>query len=138
MSALRKTLAVTLLLTFSALISPVAAQEQGIQATINAQIEAFKLDDFETAFTHASPNIQTMFGNPERFGVMVRQGYPMVWRPGALDYLELRELSGQLWQKVMIEDSRGTAHILDYRMVQIDGVWRIAGVRILEAPGVGV
>ena len=84
--------------------------DQGIEATIGSQIEAFLRDDFAEAFTFASPNIQGMFGTHERFGQMVRQGYPMVWRPGNVEYLDLRSERGALWQRVLIRDRQGRVH----------------------------
>lgn len=123
----------TLLLIFWS--SFAVAQERDIQSVISQQIEAFQVDDFEQAFTFASPTIQGFFGNSERFGQMVRQGYPMVWRPDTVQYLELREIAGNLWQRVMITDSEGTLHFLDYQMKDVDGMWRINGVQLLPAPG---
>ena len=111
------------------------AQERDIQAVITQQIEAFQVDDFAQAFTYASPNIQGFFGTSERFGQMVMSGYPMVHRPDAVRYLELREIAGNLWQRVMITDPAGVIHMLDYQMKMIDGMWRINGVQILPAPG---
>lgn len=108
--------------------------EPGIEATIGAQIEAFLADDFATAFTFASPNIQGMFGNSDNFGRMVRQGYPMVWRPGDVQFLELRDEGGLLWQKVMIRDQAGGLHVLDYQMIRTGEGWRINGVYLLPAP----
>lgn len=110
--------------------------EAGIEATITAQIDAFLEDDFAEAFSHASPNIQGMFGSSDRFGQMVRNGYPMVWRPGDVQYLELRDVSGALWQKVMIRDRQGKVHVLDYQMIQTSEGWKINGVQILAEPGV--
>lgn len=110
--------------------------EPGIEATITAQIDAFLNDDFETAFTYASPNIQGIFGNSDRFGMMVRQGYPMVWRPDNVEYLELRNFSGALWQRVKIRDRDGRLHFLDYQMIETGDGWKIDGVQILQAPGI--
>ena len=115
----------------------VLAPEPGIEATIGAQIDAFQIDDFATAFTFASPNIQGMFGTHERFGQMVQNGYPMVWRPGEVQYLELRDINGALWQRVMIRDRLGGVHMLDYQMIRQGEDWRINGVQLLRAPDVG-
>ena len=118
-----------------AFVGPLPAQEAQIENQIRSQIQAFKADDFVTAFSFASPTIQNMFRTPENFGVMVRRGYPMVWRPSELRFLELREIAGNLWQKVMITDGDGTVHILDYQMVNQEGTWKINGVQILDAGG---
>lgn len=114
------------------------AQEAEIRGTIDSQIEAFKADDFAGAFGFASPELQTVFRTPENFQRMVTEGYPMVWRPGALRYLELREIAGAYWQKVMITDQEGRVHLLDYRMVETEAGWRISGVQLLETPGASV
>ncbi len=113
------------------LASGAFAQSDEIEANISAQIQAFKADDFATAFTFASPNIQRLFGDPENFGTMVRRGYPMVWRPADVRFLELREIGGALWQKVMITDGDGRVHLLDYQMIQRENGWKINGVQLL-------
>ncbi|SDX10395.1 protein of unknown function [Ruegeria halocynthiae] len=113
------------------LASGAFAQNAEIEANISAQIQAFKADDFATAFTFASPNIQRLFGDPNNFGAMVRNGYPMVWRPADVRFLELREVAGALWQKVMITDGDGRVHLLDYQMIQQEGGWKINGVQVL-------
>ncbi|MES0863811.1 DUF4864 domain-containing protein [Ruegeria sp. SCPT10] len=123
---------ILLILFLSFGLAPIAAaQNAEIEANIAAQIQAFKADDFDTAFTYASPNIQRLFQNPDNFGAMVRGGYPMVWRPAEVRFLELREIAGLLWQKVMIVDGEGQTHILDYQMVQQDNAWKINGVQLL-------
>lgn len=108
-----------------------------ITQTIQSQIDAFLADDFDTAFTFASPNIKRIFGSSERFGTMVRQGYPMVWRPGAVRYLDLEDRAGLLFQKVLITDGQGVPHVLEYQMIETPDGWQINGVRILDAPQVG-
>ena len=112
----------------------VAAQQAEIEGTISSQIDAFRADDFDRAFTYASPLLQRLFQTPQNFERMVTQGYPMVWRPAQVDYLELQEYAGDWWQKVQIIDEKGARHLLLYRMQQTDAGWRIAGVQILEAP----
>lgn len=112
-----------------------SAQSTEIEGTINSQFEAFKADDFDTAFTYATPGLQQMFQTPQNFQRMVTQGYPMVRRPAEVRYLELRERGGDMWQKVQITDAKGFTHILDYKMEQTDMGWRIGAVQILDAPG---
>lgn len=119
--------------------APLVAQEvqapiPAIESTIQSQIDAFLRDDFAAAFAFASPTIQNIFRTPENFGTMVRNGYPMVWRPGSVRYGDLREIDGALWQEVIVTDDAGRLHALAYRMEQIDGAWRIAGVQILPGP----
>lgn len=123
---------------FIALAAPAVAQESPIQSTIEAQLDAIQRDDFAAAFTYASPTIKRVFGTPENFGRMVREGYPMVYRPGAVKMLELREVAGGLWQRVMITDTGGRTHLLDYQMVETADGWQINAVQLLKAEGAGV
>ena len=116
---------------------PASAQESPIQGTIQSQIEAFQVDDFARAFTFASPTIKGMFGTPENFGAMVKQGYPMVYRPAEVQMMELREVAGNLWQRVRITDQAGAGWYLDYMMVETAEGWQINAVQILPAPDVG-
>ncbi|MCZ4258538.1 DUF4864 domain-containing protein [Sulfitobacter sp. G21635-S1] len=116
-------------------VTGAAAQSTEIEGTINSQFEAFKADDFATAFTYATPSLQQLFQSPQNFQRMVTQGYPMVWRPAEVRYLELRERGGAMWQKVQITDAKGFTHILDYKMEETDMGWRIGAVQILDAPG---
>ncbi|MDZ4087576.1 MAG: DUF4864 domain-containing protein [Tabrizicola sp.] len=116
---------------------PAAAQEAPIQDTIRSQIDAFQADDFARAFTFASPTIKGMFGTPENFGAMVKQGYPMVYRPAEVQMMDLREVAGNLWQRVRITDQAGAGWLLDYMMVETAEGWQINAVQILPAPDVG-
>lgn len=118
------------LLTF-----PAFAQREPVTEVIGSQISAFLNNDTETAFTYASPNIRRIFGTPDRFGEMVRRGYPMVWRPAEVRYLDLREVAGNLWQRVMITDQNGAVHLLDYQMVNLESGWKINAVHLLQEPG---
>lgn len=122
-----------------ALAGMVRAQDRGaIEDVIGRQLDAFNQRDVEMAWTYASPMIQGMFGNSANFGMMVQRGYPMVWTNSDVRYLELREIGGRLWQKVMVRDENGGLHILDYQMIETENGWQINGVSILPAPDVGV
>ena len=54
--------------------APASAQDTAIEGVIQSQLDAFRQDDFATAFTFASPTIRGMFGTADRFGMMVRNG----------------------------------------------------------------
>lgn len=114
------------------------AQDNPIATTITDQIAAFQADDFDTAFSYASPSIKRLFGTPERFGQMVRDGYPMVHRPAEVTMLDQSEVDGRILQRVMIRDQSGRVHMLAYQMIETDQGWQINGVQLLRAPEVGV
>ncbi|MGD9293491.1 MAG: DUF4864 domain-containing protein [Roseobacter sp.] len=114
-------------------VNSAAADPKAMQSVIDRQLEAFKDDDFAQAMEFASPVLKRYFRTPENFGRMVTQGYPMVWRPGTVRYLENRVEDGAHWQRVMIVDQQGVTHILDYRMLETEQGWRINGVQILDS-----
>ncbi|MBY6048591.1 DUF4864 domain-containing protein [Vannielia litorea] len=121
------------------LAAPVAqAQEaSAIPDVIGSQLEAFEADDFARAFTFASPMIQGMFRTPENFGAMVREGYPMVHRPGAVTFGTQRTEGGSTYQTVTIRDAEGRYHALEYEMIPGgEGGWLIDGVSFIPAPDV--
>jgi hypothetical protein len=126
------------LLTAAFLAFPATAQEEPIRNTIQGQIDAFLADDFAKAFTYASPTIKGIFGTPENFGAMVKQGYPMVYRPADVEMQELREVAGNLWQRVRVVDQAGAAWYLDYMMIETAEGWQINAVQLLPAPDIGV
>ena len=114
-----------------------SAQADDVQDVISQQLEAFKADDFATAFSFASPAIKGIFGTPERFGMMVRQGYPMVWRPADVQFIGQETRDPLVYQRVMIRDADGTFHALEYEMIPTsEGSWQINGVRFIQPPEV--
>jgi hypothetical protein len=127
----RLVLAIALLAGFGA--AAAAQDAAAIREVISRQIEAMRADDFATAFSFASPGIQRMFGGPARFGQMVREGYPMVWHPRDVRFLDVATEGGRTVQGVLVTDEAGALHILDYEMVPLADGWRIDGVRIRQA-----
>jgi hypothetical protein len=116
--------------------TPTSANDRReIQRIISDQIAAFEAGDADRAFAHAAPGIASKFGDAERFMRMVREHYAPVYRPRAVEFLELREDQGQPTQMVLVVDQQGDAHIALYPMQrQDDGSWRIAGCFLRPAP----
>ncbi len=133
----RLTLAFLLVAAMTA--GPVSAQSdaEDIRAVISEQIEAFRADDVARAFTFASPAIKRMFGDPARFGRMVREGYPMVWRPSDMRFSGLSRDGGRTVQSVLMTDADGALFIVDYEMVPDGDGWRINGVRVRRTGAAG-
>jgi len=114
-----------------------AQEHSAVEGVIQDQITAFLADDFDTAFTYASPMIRNLFRTPDNFGMMVRQGYPMVWRPSSVTFTD-REMRGdRVLQRVVITDAQGATHVLLYEMMPAGETWKINGVQLLRTPQVG-
>jgi hypothetical protein len=134
---MRQVIMACAMLVFAAL--PGTAQDGragAVVGTIQSQLDAFQRDDFATAFTFASPNIKRLFGNPSRFGQMVRNGYPMVWRPAEVQFLDFKDVGGRVSQTVLFRDANGVLVVLEYFMIETDQGWQIDGVQPVQAPDV--
>ena len=127
---MRIVLAIFVFICFST--STFAGPKEDVQSTISLQLEAFLKDDFDTAFTFASPSIRSMFGTPQNFGQMVQRGYPMVWRPQKFIFLEHRKDPMGRAQDIQIFDQSGNVHYLRYFLINTNKGWKISGVQFLN------
>jgi len=115
-----------------------AADRAAIQGVIGAQLDAFRHDQGEKAFGFASPNIQSMFGDPPHFMAMVEQGYPQVYRPRSTRFDDLVTINGRIVQRVAIIGPDGTPVLALYTMErEPDGTWRIDGCALAKPDAVG-
>ena len=106
--------------------------QRAILETIQAQLNAFQVDDHALAFSFATPQLRQMFGSPANFMAMVRGGYMAVYRPQSVEFLGSRVVSGRTGQAVRFVGPDGIAVIAIYTMEkQPDGSWRIAAVQLI-------
>jgi len=111
------------------------SHESSIRSVVEALIAGFRKGDVEDAFSYVSPVIRGAFGAPQHFALMVQQGYPMIWYPGEMKFLELRNLHGLPVQDLVISDARGAAWTLGFEMMRVKNEgWRVNGVEILQTP----
>ena len=107
---------------------PTEVDRAQIRDVITRQLEAFKRDDGEAAFSYAAPGIKSIFGSVENFMSMVRNGYQPVQRWRSFAFRDVRLTEDLIIQKVHIEAQDGSAVTAFYVMEkQPDGTWRIAG-----------
>ncbi|PIB24062.1 hypothetical protein BFP76_02115 [Amylibacter kogurei] len=117
---------------------PMQARNNDIESVISDQFKAFQMDDFERAYEFASPNIQRMYGDVDRFSQMVTNGYPMVHRPSRIEFKEQQEKGGVIYQYVYIIDQQGRGFIAEYAMIEMENGWKINGVDIQRSKDIGV
>lgn len=109
---------------------------RAVRAVVEAQLAAFAADDAKRAFSYAAPSIREMFQTPERFMAMVRGGYPVVYRPAAVIFLNPVRVEGQLVQGVQLTDAEGGLWLALYRLErQPDRSWRISGCEVQPSAG---
>lgn len=113
--------------------------QQAIRAVIERQIEAFRRDDAERAFSFAAPSIRRQFVTAENFMRMVRIAYLPVYRPKRMIFAAFRPVgSGDMIVRTLVvgPDDRTVQAI--YRLQrQDDGAWRISACLLLPYDGRG-
>lgn len=99
------------------------------------QLEAFRRDDYDTAFTFASTEIQAQFDR-QSFEVMVRRGYPEIARSTFAAVVKT-ELVPHVaaYVTVKIHGANGQSIEAVYELVW-QGAWKINGV--VTRPDAGV
>ena len=114
-----------LLLGFAA---PASADDTAAQGVIRAQEQALARDDFAAAYSHAAPALQRMFGDPDTFMNMVRNGYAPVYRHKSFEFGDSRSQDGRIEQDVRIVDAHGVPwDALYFLEPQPDGSLKIIG-----------
>jgi hypothetical protein len=104
------------------------------QSVIRSQEDAFSRDDAATAYTFASPGIQSWYRTPETFMFMVRNGYAPVYRHRSFEFGEARTADGKIVQEVHIVDANGEAWEALYTLEpQSDGSLKISACVLKKA-----
>ena len=116
------------------------ADQQVIQQTIEAQLNAFARDDEATAYAQAAPIVKQAFPTVEIFMTMVKKGYTPVYRNTARNFGQLFEdNNGRPTMRVVLTAEDGKRYEAIYAMQkQEDGTWKIAGCALILIPGVDV
>ena len=107
-----------------------AHDEKAALAVVQAQLAAFAKDDAAKAFSYATPQIQKAFGTPQNFLAMVRQQYPVVYRPATTAFFKPEPHAGDVLLRVQMTDANDAQWLAVYslqRPSQKSQPWRIAG-----------
>jgi Domain of unknown function (DUF4864) len=127
----------TLLAVGQGALAAGSGDREAARAVIMRQQDAFRHDDAAAAYAEAAPAIRSIFGSPETFIGMVRQGYGAVYRNRRFEFGTDEEMpDGSLAQGVRIQDQDGADWEALYTLERdADGAWRITGCRLRKAPG---
>ena len=112
-----------------------ADESEMVRSTISSQIEAFKENNIAKAYTFAAPNIQAQFPTPEVFGMMVKNGYPVIWRPKSFKFTKFQDLGNKFIQRVLFQSYDGGLETYDYILEKYADRWKITGVLSINLAG---
>ncbi|MDO9358616.1 MAG: DUF4864 domain-containing protein [Polaromonas sp.] len=111
------------------------ADEQAVRATVQGQLAAFAADDANKAFSYAAPAVREAMGSAANFMAMVRNGYPVVYRPASVAFLKPDMKDGQVVQRVQMVDARGDAWLAVYTLERAGKGWLISSCTVVENKG---
>lgn len=129
------------LLAFFSLMATSSLAEDNLasaRSVIERQIVAFLNDDVDSAYSFATPGVQKLFPEPQRFVDMVKRNYAPVYRPGNYAFgRALSETDGAvIAQELLITGPKRNNWRAVYILLrQTDGAYRINAVRMTRLKG---
>lgn len=113
-----------------------AADEKSVRAVVEGQLGAFARDDANKAFSYAAPNVRDAVGTAANFMAMVRNSYPVIYRPASVGFLKPEGKNDQVIQRVQMTDASGNSWLAIYSLErQKNRLWRITGCVVVENKG---
>ena len=116
---------------------PTKADWNAMRKVIQAQLDAFRADAGERAFSYAAPGIREQFKTAENFMRMVKTSYPAVYRPASVAFIDTVVEDGVPLQMVQFSDGAGAVWIGLYSMQrQPNKSWKVSGCRLVPGKAV--
>ena len=113
-----------------------AKDEKAVQTVVQSQLAAFAKDDADKAFSYAAPELRKNIGSSSAFMAMVKNSYPVVYRPASVAFLKPEGSGDKVVQRVQMLDAGGTSYVAVYSLQrQKDKTWRISGCAVVENKG---
>jgi hypothetical protein len=107
------------------------ADTNATQSVVGDQLNAFRSGDTVRAYSHAAPNVRSIFPSVDRFSTMVKNGYGAIWQSDSYVFGRNTVISGEIYQEVIITDPAGKQWQAVYTLKQQeDGSWKITGVKM--------
>ena len=113
-----------------------AKDEKAAQAVVQSQLAAFAKDDADKAFSYAAPELRKTIGSSAAFMAMVKNSYPVVYRPASVAFLKPESVGADIVQRVQMLDASGASWLAVYSLQrQKDKTWRISGCAVVANNG---
>ncbi len=111
--------------------------KQELSRVIDAQLAAFRANDYAKAYTFAAGAIQEMFAVGS-FEEMVKSGYPLIAHAAKVEYGLAFDTGEEAVINVTVEGSDGRRVQYQYLLKKEGGAWKISGVGELKSEGLSV
>ena len=109
-----------------------------LTSVIDAQLAAFRVEDYAKAYTFAASGIKEMF-TQEDFEGMVRRSYPVIAHSTSVDYGMAFDTGEDavIYVRVQNSDTKADGQF-QYLLKKENGVWKIGGVTEVKPEGLSV
>ena len=105
-----------------------------IKQTVQNQLDAFARDDFEAAYSYASPSIKKIFQSYIDFESMIKNSYQAVYRPQSIDFGIIQSLEIGAMLKVYLVDPDGNFVTAKYELKkQENDLWLISSCILIKS-----
>ena len=104
---------------------------------IDAQLAAFRANDYAKAYTFAASEIKDLFPASD-FEKMVRSAYPIIAHSSAADYGLAFDTGEEAVVNVRVSNAENKSAEYQYLLKKEDGHWKIGGVSELKPQGLSV
>jgi hypothetical protein len=135
-------LAIFAVLALVAPTVPAAAQSEAPadwQEVITHQIQAFRDQDAPAAFSDAGRTFHAAFPSPEAFFVaIITSGYSPIMESTSHSFGEFRMTDDGVVQVVRLVGKSQELYEAWYQLREEEGAWRVQGVVLQKAQGLGV
>ena len=111
--------------------------KQELTTVIDAQLAAFRANDYPKAYTFAAEGIQGMFSR-DRFEEMVKTAYPVIAHSAKSEYGLAFDTGEEAVVNVTVENADGQRAQYQYLLKKEDGAWKINGVAELRGENMSV
>ena len=111
--------------------------KQELTAVIDAQLAAFRANDYPKAYTFAAESIQEMFPQ-ENFAAMVKTGYPIIANSVRATYGLAFDTGEEAVVNVTVETADGKQGQYQYLLKKEKDAWKIIGVSELKSDAITV
>lgn len=111
-----------------------AVDEKAAAEPVFRQLDAFRRNDYDTAYAFASAEIHSLFTR-ETFERMVKERYPEIAACAHARIASSRSENGRIYLIVKIRGANGSHVEAVYEMVRETGAWKINAVIAQPDPG---
>jgi hypothetical protein len=106
-----------------------AAQRRAAAASVRAQLEAFKRDDWEKAATYQSDGLRKAFGTTARFRAAIENNYPQFADYASIEFDRARALGNRVEMSIRLTGRDGVKLRALYTLIKEKGSYRIEAVQ---------